>query len=211
MDYQELRRDYQSRELRRTDLKENPFEQFQLWYSEALQAKILEPNAMALATVSPQGKPACRTVLMKDFNERGIVFYTNSHSRKGQHLASTPYAEVVFLWKEIERQILVEGKVEMTERQEVERYFATRPRGSQLSAWASPQSQPISSRKALEEAYLKFEERFKDQEIPLPPFWSGYCLVPYRFEFWQGRKDRLHDRFSYYLEGDTWLITRLGP
>ena len=211
MKFKDLRRDYLSPELRRHQLADNPFDQFHRWFAEAQAANILEANALSLATVSPEGKPSCRTVLMKDFTEQGLTFFTSYQSRKAIQLETTPYAAAVFLWKELERQVEIEGEVEKVSRQETEAYFTSRPRGNQLSAWASPQSTVIASRQVLEEAYAEVENRFAGKEIPLPPSWGGFRLRPCRFEFWQGRSNRLHDRFCYLLKEGAWQISRLAP
>ncbi len=211
MEFKDLRRDYKFSQLRRHQLADSPFRQFLDWFADTRQANIIEANAMALATVTPEGKPSCRTVLMKEFDEQGLVFFTNYHSRKSCHLAATPYAAVTFLWKELERQVNIEGEVTKISREEAKKYFAARPRGSQLSALASPQSTVIASRQVLEEAYAALEKKYTDQEIPLPPSWGGFRLHPRRFEFWQGRKDRLHDRFCYTLQGAAWQLDRLAP
>ena len=223
MDIQDLRRDYNFASLDIENLKDNPFDQFQSWLDDAIKATVIEPNAMALSTTSKEKGPSCRMVLMKKFDESGIVFYTNLNSRKSRELREIPTAVGLFYWKELERQITIEGKVEEVDRLETENYFSTRPKGSQLSAWASMQDQVISSRKVLEDLYHDIENKYIDQPIPLPPFWGGFRIVPLRFEFWQGRTDRLHDRFHYvpspsdrfhYMPCTSpsgWMIERLSP
>lgn len=221
MDMQDFRRDYHFTSLNIEDLKPNPFDQFQSWFDAALKASVIEPNAMTLATVSKEGKPSCRTVLMKKFDASGVVYFTNLNSRKAKEVKETPFATALFYWKELERQIIIEGTVEEVDRQEVEVYFSTRPKGSQLSAWASLQGQIISSRQVLEDAYNAVEKQYQDQPIPTPPSWGGFRIRPNRFEFWQGRPDRLHDRFQYvpspsdrfhYISGPSgWTIERLSP
>ncbi len=211
MDIKDLRQDYHNTPLRRHELALDPFEQFERWFHAALTAKIPECNAMVLATASAAGKPSCRTVLMKSFDETGLVFFTNYHSRKAQQLEVMPYAAVTFYWKELERQVLIEGEVTKTPIEEAANYFASRPRGSRLSTWASHQSEVVASRHVLEEAYTYFEQKYSDQEIPLPPFWGGFRIHPCRFEFWQGGSHRLHDRFRYLLENGAWKIDRLAP
>lgn len=211
MEIEDLRHEYRLGRLRRNELKSNPFDQFRLWFDQALAAKVAEPNAMALATASAEGKPSCRMVLMKRFEDKGLAFYTNYNSRKAKELEVRPYATATFFWKELERQVVIEGKTERTSREDSERYFAIRPRGSQLSVWASSQGQMIRSRQQLGEAYAEAEARYREKEVPLPPFWGGFWLHPVCFEFWQGREDRLHDRFCYLLERGVWRIERLSP
>jgi pyridoxamine 5'-phosphate oxidase len=225
MDIEHFRRNYNFTSLNLEDLKDNPFDQFRSWFDEAVKASIVEPNAMALATASINGKPSCRIVLMKKFDEAGLVYYTNLQSRKAREVKEMPFATATFFWKELERQVTIEGSVEEVDRKEVEQYFSTRPRGSQISTWASTQDQVISSRQILEDAYNTIEKRYQDQEIPLPDSWGGFRIKPNRFEFWQGRPDRLHDRFQYvqpipsdrfqYVPGNSnisgWNIERLSP
>jgi pyridoxamine 5'-phosphate oxidase len=206
-----LRRDYQLHSLNIGDLDPNPFSQFIHWFHDAKKARVPERNAMALATSSPQGKPSCRMVLLKKVDNRGFTFFTNSNSRKGKDIACNPFACATIYWHPLERQIILNGTVEQLSLEETDSYFSSRPRGSQLSSWASAQDAPLSSREELEKAYLKFEKQFKGKPIPKPPDWVGYRLLPNRFEFWQGRENRLHDRFCYLLEGDQWKITRLSP
>lgn len=223
MDIHDLRRDYHFASLNFEDLKNNPFDQFQAWFEDALKAFVIEPNAMALATTSKEGKPSCRMVLMKKFDPSGFVFYTNLNSRKSKEIRENTFATALFYWKELERQVTIEGKVEEVDRQEAENYFSTRPKGSQISSWASMQDQAIPSRKVLEDLYNELENKYLNQPVPLPPFWGGFRIVPSRFEFWQGRPDRLHDRFHYlpspsdrfhYKPGlgpSGWTIERLSP
>lgn len=223
MDMESFRRNYNLASLMLENLKENPFDQFKHWLEEALKVNVVEPNAMALATASREGKPSCRMVLMKKFDQSGFVFYTNLQSRKSRELTEMPFASATFYWKELERQVLIEGNVNEVNREESKAYFSSRPRGSQLSAWASMQDQIIPSRKPLEEAYEVAEKRYLDAAVPLPEFWGGFRVHPTRFEFWQGRPDRLHDRFQYvpvpsdgfqYMpaaSGSRWQIDRLSP
>jgi pyridoxamine 5'-phosphate oxidase len=207
-----LRKEYRSALLERNALPNSPFTQFDLWLSEAIEAEILEPNAMTLATASADGAPSSRTVLLKKADQQGLVFFTNYESRKAQQLSANPRASLTFLWKELERQVTVEGRVEKTSREEAADYFSQRPRASQLGAWASNQSHPIESRAPLEESYAKFTLLYQEKEVPCPPFWGGYRVIPHRFEFWQGRVNRLHDRFQYSLGTDgLWNIDRLAP
>jgi pyridoxamine 5'-phosphate oxidase len=207
-----LRRDYMQRGLSEADLDPDPFRQFAAWFDETLKSKvILEPNAMVLSTVSPQGFPRGRFVLLKGFNQDGFCFFTNYQSLKGQHLALNPHASLTFGWLELERQVCIEGTVSRTPRAAVEAYFQTRPRGSRLGAWASPQSEIIPDRSTLQSRLEKLEREYLNHDVPAPPEWGGYCLAPERLEFWQGRTNRLHDRLRYRKEGASWIIERLGP
>jgi pyridoxamine 5'-phosphate oxidase len=185
---------------------------FSAWLAAAVAADLPEPNAMVLATADGQGRPSARTVLLKGYDERGFVFYTNYNSRKGVELAANPYASLVFLWLPASRQVRVEGTCEPVSRAETEAYFALRPRGSQLGAWASPQSEVVGSRAELDEAARAVEERFAEApEVPPPPHWGGYRVRPDVVEFWQGRQDRMHDRIRYRLEQEEWKVERLAP
>jgi pyridoxamine 5'-phosphate oxidase len=208
----EIRRTYGARRLRRADLHADPFEQFGLWLKEALDAGMIEPNAMSLATAWKDGKPSVRTVLLKSLDSRGFVFYTNLESRKARQLDENPNACLLFPWLALERQVIVTGLVSRVTSSEVTNYFAIRPRDSQISAWASPQSRAIASRTILESEWEKIRRRFANKEVPLPPFWGGYRVAPETIEFWQGGQNRLHDRFEYRREPDgSWTITRLAP
>jgi pyridoxamine 5'-phosphate oxidase len=203
---------YLNKKIERDSLFINPLDQFLNWYNEAEAVDCIEVNAMSLATATKEGKPSCRTVLLKSTDEKGLIFYTNYHSRKGIELTENPHATALFLWREVMRQVTVEGKVEKIGREESERYFATRPRGSQLGAWASKQGAIIPSREYLEEEFSKYEREYKNQEIPAPSYWGGFRIIPHRFEFWQGMQNRLHERFEYVLQkDDTWKIERLSP
>jgi pyridoxamine 5'-phosphate oxidase len=206
-----LRKEYRLRPLDLNHLNLNPFLQFHTWFEEAQQAQALESNAMALATASLEGQPSCRIVLLKQMDARGFAFFTNYDSRKGQDLANNPIACATFYWSVLERQVVIGGKVEKLTHQESEAYFASRPRGSQLGAWASHQDQILQSRAELEEAYQQFEKMYEGKTIPMPSYWGGYRLLPDRFEFWQGRPNRLHDRFRYLLKDSVWQIERLAP
>lgn len=206
-----LRKEYRLKSLDISNLNADPFLQFNHWFQEAQNAQVLEANAMTLATASSQGRPSCRTVLLKGIDSKGLLFFTNYDSRKGIELASNPFACVTFYWSELERQVIIDGRVEKISREESQAYFNLRPRGSQLSAWASHQDQVISSREDLEESYHRYENMYAGEAIPLPPYWGGYRLLPDRFEFWQGRVNRLHDRFRYLLKNDVWHIDRLAP
>jgi len=208
----ELRQEYSQQGLQESEVDRDPIIQFERWFNQALEAQLQEPNAMTLATVTTEGRPAARVVLLKGFDHRGFVFYTNYTSRKGQELAQTPFAALVFWWVDLERQVRIEGAVEKVAAQESDAYFHSRPRGSRLGAWASDQSQVVADRAALEERLRTLEEKYRDQEIPRPPHWGGYRLIPSVIEFWQGRPNRLHDRLRYSRQEDNhWLIERLAP
>lgn len=211
MDISKIRKEYQSLPFDKMDLDSSPFRQFEKWFQEALQSEVMEPNAMALSTVNSVGQPNCRMVLLKKWDDNGFVFFTNYGSPKAHALDDKPEAALTFFWKELERQIRIEGIAEHTSKEDSAIYFAQRPRKSQLSAWASNQSQPVESREALEKEYDRCEKLYEGQDVPLPPFWGGFRIKPIRFEFWQGRRDRLHDRFEYKLEKGKWIITRLSP
>jgi pyridoxamine 5'-phosphate oxidase len=208
-----LRREYQSRPFDEADADPDPFRQFDRWFVEVSAAGLAEPNAAVLATVSAQGRPSARHVLVKAAGDGGFVFYTNYRSRKAGELALNPSAALVFTWSALSRQVVVEGEVAKVPVEVSDRYFAQRPRGSQLGAWASPQSQPLADRAALDVAFAEAEARFDGIDVPRPPHWGGYRLTPDRIEFWQGRLSRLHDRISYELAGsDTgWHRQRLAP
>ena len=207
----DLRRDYSLQELSESLVSPDPFVQFANWFDEYLNSAPLEPSAFTLATVRDDGSPASRVVLLKGFDSRGFVFFTNYESRKGRHLEGNPASALHFFWPELERQVNVEGRAERTSREESEAYFATRPRASQIGAWASKQSELLSCREDLEAQVEEIRTRFDGQDVPCPPFWGGYRVVPARFEFWQGRPSRLHDRICYDLAGDRWNISRLSP
>jgi pyridoxamine 5'-phosphate oxidase len=205
-----MRRDYEARGLDESDLLGDPLEQFRRWFDEACNAGLMEPNAMALATVDASGQPAARTVLLKGLEARGPSFYTNLESRKAQALAANPKAALLFWWPPHARQVRFEGEIERLEDADADAYFASRPRGSQIGAWASAQSRVIAGRAALEAAEREIAARFPDA-VPRPPFWGGYRLVPACVEFWQGRLNRLHDRLRYSRRGQGWTIERLAP
>jgi pyridoxamine 5'-phosphate oxidase len=208
----DLRQNYTLTGLSEADADPNPFKQFQIWFEEAVAAQLPEPNAMTLATIAPDGKPSARMVLLKDFDERGFTFYTNYDSAKGQQLTQTPWAALVFWWAQLERQVRIEGRVEKVSVQESDEYFVSRPETSQLGAWGSNQSQVIASREVLEERFAQLKEKYAGQEIPRPPHWGGFRVIPNIIEFWQGRPSRLHDRLRYrLLEDGSWLRERLAP
>lgn len=204
---------HHDRKLSRNQLAASPFDQFRIWYEESISAGIIEPNAMALATAASDGKPSCRMVLMKNFDTAGVVFFTNYGSRKALEIESQKYASVCFFWRELERQVIVEGSVEKTSFQESKAYFDGRSRGRRIGALASRQDSVIASRKILEDEYEKLNKKYHDNDdIPLSNTWGGFRIKPCRFEFWQGREDRLHDRFQYKLgEDSVWKIERLSP
>lgn len=208
----DLRKDYQFQGLSETDADRNPFKQFQLWFDQALAAQLPEPNAMTVATVTKSGKPRARVVLLKNFDERGFVFYTNYHSQKGQELADNPQAAIAFWWAELERQVRIEGRVLKVSDRESDEYFHSRPFNSRLGAWASEQSQVIESREVLEQRLQDLKTKYENQDIPRPPHWGGFRVIPTAIEFWQGRPSRLHDRLLYSLLDDgSWQIERLSP
>ncbi len=211
VDVAALRRDYMQRGLDEADLATDPIAQFETWFQEALNCPaIREPNAMLLATVSADGQPHARYVLLKGYGSEGFVFFTNYESDKGRELAAQPRAALTFGWIDLERQVRIEGTVTKTSRAAVEAYFKTRPRGSCLGAWASSQSAVIANRSVLETRLADAEARFPG-EVPAPETWGGYCLAPQQIEFWQGRTSRLHDRLRYRKVGDAWTVERLAP
>ena len=207
-----MRRQYASRSLDLADLNADPFSQFDLWMREAIETELLEPNAMALATVSATGAPSVRTVLLKGFDARGLVFYTNYTSAKARDLAANTQVACLFQWLPLERQVSVRGRAEKISTAESLKYFLSRPHESQIGAWASQQSQVITTRALLEEKFAEMKNKFQAGQAPLPEFWGGYRVVPQTFEFWQGRPSRLHDRFVYRQEAaQSWQINRLMP
>jgi pyridoxamine 5'-phosphate oxidase len=212
----DLRREYSLTGLRRRDLEADPIVQFKRWFEQAAGAQTADKpgdvNAMTLATADKQGRPSARVVLLKGVDERGFIFFTNYDSRKGGELSENPHAALVFYWADFERQVSVAGTVTRLSPQESQAYFETRPRGSRLAAWASKQSEVLPDRAALEETWKQLQAQFPGEEVPCPPFWGGYVLAPTRIEFWQGRPNRLHDRFRYSKNADgAWLIERLSP
>ena len=198
-------------DLKKSDLHKDPIVQFKKWYEKVLQTILPFPNAFILSTSDKNGLPSSRVLLLKDIDESGFKFYTNENSKKGVDLKENPNASICFWWDKLERQVRISGKVTQLNDKETDEYFATRPRESQLSAWASDQSMVIESRIILENNYKKYENKFKNTEIPRPEYWKGYQLRPNVFEFWQGRENRLHDRFRYIKKNKLWSIERLAP
>jgi pyridoxamine 5'-phosphate oxidase len=207
-----IRQSYHRAELNEADLLKDPFEQFNHWWKDVLDANLKEANAMTLATVGSDGQPSARTVLLKGISNHGFEFYTNYESKKANAMKENPKVALLFFWKELERQIRIEGVVEKVSRDRSKEYFQSRPLGSQIGAWASPQSRIIEDREVLDNAVSRIEQKFIGQDpLPLPDHWGGYIVKPHLFEFWQGRQDRLHDRFEYLLENKSWTIRRLAP
>jgi pyridoxamine 5'-phosphate oxidase len=206
-----LRQDYSLAPLRRSDLLPDPIPQFLLWLDQARKAEVIEPNAMVLSTVDPEGQPWSRTVLLKACDPSGFTFFTNYQSSKGTHLANHPKAALTFWWGPLERQVNITGTVTRTSVSESETYFQSRPIKSQIGAWASMQSQIVPDRTTLERQFQEVEERFPEGPLPLPPHWGGFRLAPKSIEFWQGRRSRLHDRFRYEKQSSGWALNRLSP
>jgi len=208
----DIRKEYAAMSLLETDVADNPVAQFSTWWQQALQSQVIEPNAMTVATASADGVPAARIILLKGFSTEGFVFYTNYNSYKAMHLAENPKACLVFFWPELERQVRITGLVIKVAANESDVYFASRPEGSRIGAWASQQSSVVPGREWLDEQFAAKRKEFEGQEIPRPPHWGGYLVRPVVVEFWQGRPSRLHDRIQYSLqEGGYWKIERLSP
>lgn len=207
-----IREDYLKDSLSEEHMSANPFEQFENWFGQALEAHVIEPNAMTLSTLGEDGFPASRIVLLKDIKPNGFSFFTNYQSKKGLDMEGSSKVSLLFFWPELQRQVRVEGVVERLCEEDSNEYYASRPKGSRIGAWASPQSQVIPNREFLEERVSFYEKKFKDTEIvPRPEFWGGYLVRPLKVEFWQGRSSRLHDRITYVWEADDWVINRLAP
>lgn len=208
---QDIRTDYSKQRLNRHTVDSNPIMQFRNWFGEALKSEVKEVNAFNLATASSQGRPSGRIVLLKGVQDEGFVFFTNYNSSKGSDLEVNPFAAITFFWPELERQVRIQGSVKKVSKQESEDYFHSRPRKSQLGAWASKQSTSLPNRFALIRKFLGFTAKFVGKEVDLPDFWGGYLLIPDQMEFWQGRPSRLHDRINYRLADGNWIIERLSP
>jgi pyridoxamine 5'-phosphate oxidase len=212
MDVTGLRRSATGFALDRDDLDDDPIAQFEDWFRYACETVPMDPNAVFVSTVDSEGRPSSRTVLLKSFDENGFVFYTNFESNKARHIDANPWVSLLFFWSEAARQVKIRGRAEKIPTAETLKYFLTRPRGSQIGAWVSAQSSVISSRSLLESEFQKLKQKFRDREVPLPSFWGGYRVVPDQIEFWQGRSNRLHDRFQYTRQDDgSWTIERLAP
>ena len=212
MDLTSLRAKYTTKGLDIKDLNQDPFMQFETWFNEAINAKLTEPNAFSLATVGLDMMPSIRTVLLKIFDEKGFIFFTNYKSTKAKQVEENPKAAALFAWLDLERQVKIEGSIEKISSTESLKYFLSRPKGSQIGAWVSHQSEVITSRSLLEQKFDEIKKKFLKGEVPFPSFWGGYAIKPIRIEFWQGGQDRLHDRFLYELQEDnTWTISRLAP
>jgi pyridoxamine 5'-phosphate oxidase len=211
-DLQNLRQDYSAATLSEDAINSNPIKQFDIWFNEAIDAKLHEPNAMTLATATHDGRPSARIVLLKGFDNNGFVFYTNYLSRKGKEITKNPLGAINFFWGEMERQVRIEGTIEKLTKEQSDRYFHSRPKNSQLGAVASPQSQEIPNRELLETKMSQLEEEYADKDVPKPSYWGGYILKPRMVEFWQGRSSRLHDRILYKkIDNRNWKKVRLAP
>ena len=210
-DIADIRKDYKLKSLLESEVSDNPFSQFGKWWNDAIESNIDEINAMTLSTVSAEGKPSSRIMLLKGYDEKGFVFFTNYESRKGKEISDNPNVCLLFFWKELERQVRIEGKLVKLDDAYNDEYYHSRPVGSQVGAWASKQSTEIENREYLETNFKKLSEQFEGIEIPRPDHWGGYSVIPERIEFWQGRSNRLHDRLVYTLDNQSWRIKRLSP
>lgn len=206
-----LRNEYSKAQLDLNKTADNPIQQFRNWFNEALKARVPEPSAMIVSTASPDGKPSARVLLLKDITENGFVFFTNYNSRKGKEIEKNPFASFTFFWPELERQVRIEGRLKKVDTMASDAYFRSRPRGSQIGAWASPQSEEIPDREILIKQEKHYQETYEGKDIPRPEHWGGYELIPDRLEFWQGRQSRLHDRIVYTWENSSWTRKRLAP
>ena len=207
----DLRKEYTRAGLREAEARPDPIQQFRKWFDETLAADLHEPNAMTLATATPDGRPSARVVLLKGFDEKGFIFYTNYEGRKSRELDENPYCALVFYWGELERQVRIEGQAFRVSGEESDAYYRSRPQGSKLGAWASEQSQPVEDRGTLEKRLRELEAQYQGREVPRPPFWGGYRVEPEEIEFWQGRENRLHDRLLYRRSESGWDMVRLQP
>jgi len=211
MEIADIRKDYKQRSLLEADVKPDAIEQFGIWWNEAVSSQIDEVNAMTLATASLNGVPSARIVLLKGYDHPGFTFFSNYNSHKAKEIADNPFVSLVFFWKELERQVRVEGTIEKISEEDSDIYFQSRPYGSRIGAWASPQSQVIPARELLENNYQELNEQYNNGDVPKPPHWGGYIVKPTLIEFWQGRTSRLHDRLQYTLLNNSWKIERLAP
>lgn len=208
----DIRKVYQLKSLLEKDVDANPIKQFKSWWQQAIESKIEEPNAMTLATCDASGKPSARIVLLKEIKENGFVFFTNYLSRKGKEIEKNPFVSLLFFWKELERQVRIEGHIKKISPEESDEYFSQRPVESRIGAWSSPQSEVIANREILQKNVEEYNLKFSTQPIPRPEYWGGYIVLPNRMEFWQGRPGRLHDRLQYSLsENNEWIMKRLAP
>jgi len=211
-DLESIRKDYRLQSLSEKDVDAHPVNQFEVWWAQAIESNIDEPNAMTLATATSTGQPSARIVLLKGIRNNGFIFFSNYQSRKGRQIADNPFVSLVFFWKELERQVRIEGNIARISDKESDEYFSTRPLESRIGAWSSPQSEVIMSREILEKNVADYSEKFGTQHIPRPPHWGGYIVTPVLVEFWQGRPGRLHDRLQYSLDANAgWKIERLAP
>ncbi|MEO9003155.1 MAG: pyridoxamine 5'-phosphate oxidase [Ginsengibacter sp.] len=207
-----MRKIYKLQTLLESDMNEDPIKQFEIWWQHAIISKIDEPNSMSLATSTASGKPSVRTVLLKGLKENGFVFFTNYQSRKGKEIEENPFVSLLFFWKELERQVRIEGSIKKISAEDSDEYFSERPRESQVGAWSSPQSSVIESRNLLQQKMEEYDKQFGTKEIPRPGYWGGYIILPNSLEFWQGRPGRMHDRLQYTLdEKNGWVMKRLAP